>query len=164
MQNKFRGNSFVMEFYVAHDTANTRIHVSTTWGNKVHEWEVREDNVRLEFSAVGKATSAWIVCVCLSVCVRGEVGKRERYSFERRVGVGTTAISLVRAQALNFQIAPANKCRVDKRGKTMPTWRLEKRVGKVGKGGVLTDTGKKRKESHAVKTGAIITRKWCRHT
>jgi len=57
------------------------------------------------------------------------------------VGVGTAAISLVRAQALNFQIAPANKCRVDKRGKTMPTWRLEKRVGKVG--GVLTDTEKK---------------------
>lgn len=46
--------------------------------HRVTRWEMREDNVRSEFSAGGKATSAWVVCVCLSVCARGEVGKCER--------------------------------------------------------------------------------------
>lgn len=66
------------------------------------------------------------------------------------MGVGMAGdLPLVRAQALNFQIAPANKCRVDKRGKTMPTWRLEKRVenGGGGEAGTYADTGKSDKRA-----------------
>jgi len=67
-----------------------------------------------------------------------------------------------RAQALNFQIASANKCRVDKRGKTN---RANPLLGKGEGGGIpLRMLEKARKESRAVKTGAIMARKWSRHT
>lgn len=126
---------------------------------------MREDNVRSEFSAVGKAAGAWIGVRVFCLYVYAERSGNVRDSFERArwVGVGMAVIFLVRAQALNFQIAPANKCRVDKRGKTMPTWGLGKRVGKREKGGTY-GYWKKRKEVHAVKTGAIMARKWCWHT
>lgn len=68
-------------------------------------------------------------CVCLYVCAQRSGNVRDSFERARWVGVGMAVIFLVKAQALNFQIAPANKCRVDKRGKTMPTWELGKQVG-----------------------------------
>lgn len=60
-------------------------------------------------------SSAWIVCVERSG------NARDSRTIHGWVCVGMAVIFLVRAQALNFQIAPANKCCVDKRGKTVPT-------------------------------------------
>lgn len=70
------------------------------------------------------------VCVYVSVLhvpvnVHAEVGKRESERAceldGRNGGRNDRVIFLARAQALNFEIAPANKCRVDKRRKAVPS-------------------------------------------
>jgi hypothetical protein len=60
-------------------------------------------------------------------------------------------IFLARAQALNFQIAPANKCRVDKRGKNQPYQPMARERGR--RRDTSTNAGKSEKRDPRCENG-----------